>query len=425
VKILFVHQNFPGQFKHLAPALASRGHEVVALSMRASTTPIWRGVRVVPYRPARGTSATVHPWVADLETKVIRGQACLEAALQLKQQGFTPDTIVVHPGWGEGLFLRDVWPNARIGLYCEFFYGVKDADVAFDPEFPSGDPHDQSRVRMKNANNLLHMQVADGGLSPTAWQAGTFPEPFRSRIAIAHDGIDTRHIAPRADVALTLSNASGSVVLDRSDEVITFVSRNLEPYRGYHMFMRALPRLLAERPKARVVIVGGAGVSYGTKPAGGRSWRQVLSDEIRPALRAEDWARVHHVGQIEHGQFIALLQLSTVHVYLTYPFVLSWSLLEAMSAGCAIVASDTAPVREVIAHGATGRLAGFFDRETLVREICDLLDDPPVRQQLGAAARHHVVTHYDLSQVCLPRQVQWVESLTGAQERAGRGRLAA
>jgi glycosyltransferase involved in cell wall biosynthesis len=383
--------------------------------MRASTPLTWRGVRIIRYRPARGTSATVHPWVADLETKVIRGQACLETALQLKRQGFAPDIIVVHPGWGEGLFLKDVWPAARVGLYCEFFYSASGADVEFDPEFPSADPHDASRVRMKNASNLLHMQVADAGLSPTAWQAATFPQPFRSRITVAHDGIDTRHVAPKADVRLTLSNASGSVSLGRSDEVITFVSRNLEPYRGYHVFMRALPQLLSERPKARVVIVGGDSVSYGSKPAGGQSWRQMLADEVRPALKPGHWSRVHHVGQLEYAQFIALLQLSTVHVYLTYPFVLSWSLLEAMSAGCAIVASDTAPVREVIAHGTTGRLAGFFDREGLLREIRDLLEDTDARRQLGVAARRHAVTHYDLSTMCLPRQMQWVESLEQQQ----------
>lgn len=422
MQILFVHQNFPGQFKHLAPALAARGHQVTALSMRAPAAQTWRGVRILPYSIARGTSKSVHPWVADFETKVIRGHACLDAALELKRQGFTPDAIVVHPGWGEGLFLKDVWPTARIGLYCEFFYNACGADVAFDPEFAGPDPHDGSRVRVKNANNLLHMQAADGGLAPTKWQASTFPEPFRSRITIAHDGIDTQLIAPNEGVRLTLGNASESLSLSRSDEVITFVSRNLEPYRGYHVLIRALPELLHERPRARVVIVGGPGSSYGPMPKDGRTWRQTLTEEIRPVVGEANWARVHHVGQLEHSQFIALLQLSTVHVYLTYPFVLSWSLLEAMSAGCAIVGADTAPLREVIQQGETGRLVGFFDLESLVREVSALLDDPQERRRLGGNARQRAVDGFDLHTVCLPRQLAWTESLlpahTGAQPLA-------
>jgi glycosyltransferase involved in cell wall biosynthesis len=224
----------------------------------------------VPYRAERSPSRTIHPWVADFETKVIRGEACLHAALQLKQQGFTPDAIVAHPGWGESLFLRDAWPDAPLGMYCEFFYRAEGADVGFDPEFPSRGAHDESRVRVKNANSLLHMQVADSGLAPTEWQASTFPEPFRWRLTVAHDGIDTRFVAPRADVTLVLKNASGTVSLTRADEVVTFVSRNLEPYRGYHSFMRALPDMLTQRPKARVVIVGGDETSYGAPPTDGR-----------------------------------------------------------------------------------------------------------------------------------------------------------
>lgn len=411
MKILFVHQNFPGQYKHLAPALAREGHDVVALSMRKHPPTMWQGVRVLTYQAQRGSSPATHPWVSDFETKVIRGEACAQAALQLKRDGFEPDAIVVHPGWGEGLFLRDVWPQARIGLYCEFFYRTEGQDVGFDPEFARPEDLVASRLRIKNAANQLQMQEAAAGLAPTHWQASTFPEPFRSRISVAHDGIDTRLVAPRANVVASLRNAAGELQLTRQDEVITFVNRNLEPYRGYHVFMRALPALLAARPDARVVIVGADDVSYGGRPPQGRTWKQVFMDEVRPRIPDADWQRVMYVGTLEYAQFVAMLQLSTVHVYLTYPFVLSWSLLEAMSTGCAIVASDTAPVREAIRDGDTGRLVDFFDVDGLARTVAELAADAEQRKLLGANARAHAVANYDLETVCLPQQVAWAKSL--------------
>ncbi|MEO5672175.1 MAG: glycosyltransferase, partial [Ramlibacter sp.] len=277
--------------------------------------------------------------------------------------------------------------------------------------FARTDGDDSARVLLKNANNLLHMQAADSGLSPTQWQADTFPQPFRSRINVAHDGVDTTIVKPRPDVSLALRSAGGALHLTRADEVITFVNRNLEPYRGFHVFMRALPQLLARRPHARVVIVGDNRASYGANPGDGRTWRQVCTDEVRPSIPDSDWARVHFVGQLDYVTFIALLQLSRVHIYLTYPFVLSWSLLEAMSAGCAIVASDTAPVREAIEHGVTGRLVDFFDTQALASSVCRLLEDEGERVRLGAAARQHAVRHYDLQSICLPRQLAWVRAL--------------
>ena len=205
MKILFVHQNFPGQFKHLAPALAACGrHTVLAMTMQKNAPAEWQGVRLVPYGATRGTTPNVHPWVSDFETKTIRGEAAFRAALALRESGFTPDVIIAHPGWGESLFLKEVWPGARLGIYCEFFYHASGADVGFDPEFPSRDPGEACRLRLKNLNNLLHFEAADAGISPTHWQASTFPQPFRERIEVVHDGIDTEAIAPRGDVSLTL-----------------------------------------------------------------------------------------------------------------------------------------------------------------------------------------------------------------------------
>lgn len=409
MRVLFIHQNFPGQFKHLAPLLAADpGNEVVAFSMMSNAPASYEGVRIIRYGVGRGSTPEIHPWVQDFETKAIRAEAAFRAALALRETGFVPDVIIAHPGWGESLFLKDVWPKAKLGIYCEFFYHSEGADLGFDPEFPSTDPGDACRLRLKNLNNLLHFETADAGISPTEWQASTFPEPFRSHITVVHDGIDTDAIAPNPEVKLTFENGT---VLTPADEVITFVNRNLEPYRGYHVFMRALPELLKRRPKAQILMVGGDDVSYGARPPKGQTWKDMYAREVRPLISDADWKRIHFLGTVPYQHFIPLLQLSTVHVYLTYPFVLSWSLLEAMSAGCAIVASDTEPLREAIEHGVTGRLVPFFDGKALVGEICSLLDDPQARARLSKAARAFAVAKYDLRTVVMPRQLQWVRDL--------------
>ena len=417
MNILFIHQNFPGQFKSLAPALVGRGHDVSALTLRAGETPDWKGVSLKRYQVNRSSTREIHPWVADFETKVIRGEACLQAAAALKANGYEPDVIIAHPGWGESLFLKDLWPQAQLGIYCEFYYRAEGLDLGFDPEFAAANPSvDASRIRLKNLNGLMHLEMADAGLSPTRFQANTFPERFRERIAVIHEGVNTDLLTPRPDIKIDITTKAGRALqLTCADEVVTFVNRELEPYRGYHVFMRALPDLLKRRPKAKILIVGGNGVSYGARPEpsvyGGRPWAQIFADEVMPGVSSADRKRVFFLGKVPYDQFVGLLQLSRVHVYLTYPFALSWSLLEAMSVGCAIVGSDTAPVREVIEHGRTGRLVNFFDQAGLVTEISDLLDHPEERNRLGANARAFAREHFDLARVCLPKQIAWVEGL--------------
>jgi glycosyltransferase involved in cell wall biosynthesis len=411
MKILFIHQNFPGQFKHLAPALVAQGHEVVGFALKNAAPSNWNGVRLITYQLARGNSANPHPWLVDLETKIIRAEAVLRAAVKLQQEGFNPDVIIAHPGWGESLFLKNLWPKAKLAIYCEFFYHAKEFDVGFDPEFPSDCLETASRLQLKNANNLLHFDVADAGISPTHWQASSFPLPFRDKITVVHDGIDTEHIKPNPNVSLTLNN---QLTLTRADEVITFVSRTLEPYRGYHIFMRCLPELLARRPNVRVLIVGNDESPYGARPENGQTWREIFFNEVRSRFAPGDLSRIHFLGRIRYDHFISLLQLSTVHVYLTYPFVLSWSLIESMSAGCTVVASNTQPLHEAIKHNDTGRLVDFFNQADWIEQICDLLEHPEERQRLSQNARAFAVANYDLKTVCLPQQLAWVNQLCSA-----------
>lgn len=404
MKYLFVHQNFPGQFKYLAPTLAKdKNNHVLGFAMNGSSGN--DDLRVINYKPNRSSSSSIHPWVKEFETKVIRGEAAYKAALQLKAEGFYPDAIIAHPGWGESLFLKDVWPKTKLGIYCEYFYKSDGGDVGFDPEFKSDENDVNISIKMKNINNLMHFDIADSGISPTKWQANTFPKDFRNHIDVVHDGINTDIAKPDNSAYITINNI---LRLDKSNEIITFINRNLEPYRGYHIFMRALPALLKAKPHVHVIIVGGDKVSYGRAAPDGQSWKMIFLNEVLSDL---DKSRVHFVGNLSYKNYLQVLQVSTVHVYLTYPFVLSWSLLEAMSIGCGIIGSKTAPVEEVITHEENGLLVDFFDNKTLTNQILMLLDNPDLRKKLGNAARNTIIDQYDLNKICLPKQLNWATSL--------------
>ncbi len=415
MKILLIHQNFPGQYKHLAPALVEQGHQVVALTCKVKEASTWKGVRIIPYEVKGASTKGIHPWLADFETKLLRGTSCYHGAMALKNQGFEPDVICAHHGWGESLFLKDVWPNARLGLYCELYHLATRPFMNFDPEFPSKNPEaDRLRIRMKNLNNRLHQEIMDAGLSPTRFQASTFPAEWQDRITVAHDGVDTDLVVPNPNASLLVHK---DVTLTRDDEVITFINRNLEPYRGYHIFMRALPDILKRRPNAHVVLIGGDEVSYGAKAPNGQSWKQIFIDEVRGRIPTPHWQRVHFLGRVPYEVYLSMLQVSRAHVYLTYPFVLSWSLLEAMSAECAILASGVEPVREVVTEDENGWMVDFFDKQALVDRLCALLDDDATRKRLGANARAFVRENYDLRAKCLPQHLDWVQNLSQLDPR--------
>ena len=403
MRVLFIHQNFPGQFRHVARAMADAGHTVVGLGDAANlkaSQPLHPSVKVLGYRPHGGGQTRTHHYVRDFEGAVRRGQSVVRAAQELRQKGFVPDLVVAHPGWGEALFLRDVFPEARHIYYCEFFYSGYDADVGFDPEF-GATLDDRLKVRVKNASQLISLVAMDSGISPTQWQKSRYPDEFQSRIEVLHEGIDTLAIKPNPTAEFRV----GQQRFRPGDEVVTFVSRNLEPYRGIHVFLRALPALQRLRPNARVVLVGGDAVSYGRRLPEGQSYRDIYCKELEGKV---DWSRVHFVGKLPYLEYLKVLQVSAVHVYLTYPFVLSWSLLEAMAAGCAIVASATPPVEEVITDGMNGRLVDFFDVESVAKTVARMLAATDRNRELRAAARSSVEERYDLRRVCLPAQLRFL-----------------
>lgn len=404
MKFLFIHQNFPGQFKNLAPSLASRGHEVTALSLSSKNRINWNGVTVLPYRLKRSNTKGIHPWVIDFESKVIRGEACFDAAIELKKSGFYPDVIIGHPGWGECLFLKEVWPAAKLKLYFEYFYNTRGFDVGFDPEFEKSDIRDSGRVILKNANTLLHSQPADSILCPTEWQKSSFPEFIQERVEVIHEGIDTKLVNRRKDAVVRL--ASGKI-LTASDKVLTYVNRSLEPYRGIHVFLRSLKIILKSDLDIEVLIVGEEGIGYGSSPTSKMSWKQIFFSELSRDLTKQEIGRINFIGRVPYEEYLDFLSISTVHVYLTYPFVLSWSLLEAMSASCAIVASATPPVREVIHNDHNGKLVGFFDIPALAESVLSLIENMTSNEKLRIEARKTVLEHYDLETRCLPKQVNW------------------
>ena len=398
-----MHQNFPGQFLHLAPALVERGHEVVALTDESNT----RRSTITTYR-YRKPDPRPDPKIARLGTTfgemTNRAHRVARAAVVLRDKhGYVPDVIFGHGGWGETLFLREVWPGARLLLYAELYYAPRGLDVGFDPEFGRADDEKAFSVVARQGHQALMMAQADAALSPTEFQADTFPACFRDKITIVHDGIDTARLVPNPSASVTLPDGP---TLRAGDEVLTFINRNLEPYRGYHSFMRALPAVMRARPRAQVVIIGGDDVSYGARPGEGMTWKDIFLDEVRGQI---DLSRVHFTGKVPYATFVGLMQVTRVHCYLTVPFVLSWSMLEAMSAGALVVGSRTAPVEELIADGENGRLADFFDTEDLAEILIESLARWRELDPLRAAARAHIVENYDLHNICLPRLIAFVE----------------
>ncbi len=336
---------------------------------------------------------------------MIRAEACARAAAQLKAEGYTPDLIYAHPGWGESIFLKDIWPQVPLLTYQEFSYHPSDSDLDYDPEFTNElDWQERARSRLKQANVLLNLEASDWCVAPTHFQKSTFPTAYQSRISVIHDGIHCRLACPNPSAA-TLKLKDGRS-LGREDQLITFVSRTLEPYRGIHSFLRAVPLIQQRCPAAQIVIVGESqGASYGSTCTSHATWLERFLAEIEGRY---DPARLHMVGPIAYKSFLNLMQLSSVHVYLTYPFVLSWSLLEAMACGCAVVGSSTAPVQEVIRHGHNGLLVDFFSPTDLAAAVEELLQQRPLAAQLGAQARQTILEHYSLAH-CLPQQLALLE----------------
>lgn len=403
MRILFVHQNFPGQYVHLLRSYAADpSNEIVFLTRNANAP--FPGIRKIVYRVAREAGDRTHVYVRPMEQAVLHGQAVARMALKLKKEGFEPDIILGHNAWGETLYLKDVYPNTPLIGYFEFYYRDVGLDLGFDPEFPA-DLDLRLRVRTLNAVNLLGLQAVDRGQTATRWQLSTYPERYQGLISAVHEGIDTDVVRPDSNAELELADGRR---LTRSDGVVTYVARNLEPYRGFHTFMRAVPEIQRLRPKSQIVVVGGDEVSYGRRPAAGSTWRQHLLQELGSRI---DASRIHFLGRIPYASYLKVLQISSAHVYLTYPFVLSWSMLEAMAAGCVVIASSTQPVLDILEEGTNGLGFEFFDGKALAERVDAVLGAPDRFNSLRARARTTIQERFDAARVCLPMQKALISSV--------------
>lgn len=411
MNVLFIHPNFPGQFRRLAIALVKEPKVQVYTLGDQSWMPDFDlpGAIRLAYTAPEAECKETHPYVQGFEAGVKRGSQVVNTLLPLKFEGFDPDIIYLHPGWGDGLYLKDLFPNAKlIGLF-EYYYHARGADVGFDPEFPMNFD-DIFRVRTMNALQHFALESCDIHLTPTLWQKSRYPAIFQQQMRCIHEGVNTDWLQPDAQTSFCLPNGKEVKV---GDEVLTYVSRALEPYRGFHVLMRALPGILNNRPRCQVIIVGDDQPHYGPNPKYHDSWKTQYLKELSGQI---DMSRVHFVGSLKFNDYLKILQISRVHVYLTYPFILSWSMLEAMSVGCLVLGSDTPPVREVIKHGLNGILFPFFDSYALVHAATDALAYPRNYDELRNAARITIQQSYDFDRVVYPYHLELLHRLVEPQK---------
>ena len=403
MRLMFLHNNFPAQFGALARYMSQRGHDVTFGTSWQGTPPDW--LRMVRYRPHRTVGKRQHPYLAFVESAVLNGQALARVAWKMKDEGYSPDLVVAHSGWGPGLYVRDIWPDAKYLGYFEWYYRSKGADLGYLDAVTRDDEH---RIRTRNAAILLDLAACNRGIVPTAYQASQFPELFRRKLTVQHDGVDTDYFAPLPGRRLKLPGLD----LSHVEELVTYVARGMEPYRGFPQAMAAFAEVQRRRPRAHVVIVGEDRVAYGRRLPNGDTFRKKMLRELD-----FDPDRLHFTGRLPRDLYREVLRASTVHVYLTIPFVLSWSMIEAMSAGCLLVASDTEPVREVVRDGENGWLVDFFDTGALAERVCEALDRPGAFAHLRDGARRTAVERYAAKKL-VPLRAQLLEAVAdGLKEK--------
>lgn len=406
--VLFVHNNFPAQFGFIANKLREDGHRVASIG--AKTAQKLDGIDLIRWQTRRATTPNILAEAVRPEADLIRGAAAARAALYLREHGFDPALIIGHPGWGETTYMREIFPAARQVAYAEYYYRSAGGDVGFDPEFSPAKPVDPHTLYAKNAGMTLAFAEADAIVAPTPWQQSLLPAAFQPRTRVIHEGVDTAKVRRSAKPSLKLGE---NRVLDGSKPIVTLINRRFEPLRGFHIFVRALPRLLEAVPDAEIVIIGADEPGGYGKPAPGKqTWGNKLFAEVAGKL---DRSRIHFVGRVPHAVMLEALSMSWAHVYYTYPFVLSWSALEAMACECLVIGSDTGPVRDAISNGKDGILLDFFDVGALSDALIDACRNPRKYAAMRKAARKTVIKRFDRATICEPA---WLDLVRPMLERA-------
>ncbi|MGV6839549.1 MAG: glycosyltransferase [Planktomarina sp.] len=405
MKLLFVHQNMPGQYRELVEWIVAQGnHEVAFLTQKKKLE--LPGVRKILYEVRNTPKKDAFTLSKEWERTAGVGLAAARALEKhVKTENWVPDIMIGHVGWGEMTFLKEILPNTPMIGFFEYFYILKGGIKGFDP---NDQPTEWSPYILKGRNvvNYVNIESVDLGHTPMKWQRDTFPKSFHHKMYVCHDGIRTDKLRPNPNVQFKLGRMDKAIT--RNDEIITYMTRSLEPTRGFHMMMRAIPKIQRKRPNVRIIIIGENSNSYGSKSNHEGGYKGEMLDELRGQL---DMSRIHFMGRVPYQTFQQIVQISRCHVYLTMPFVLSWSFLESMSMEATVVAADVGPVREVVDHGRNGFLVDFFDPEALANQVVDVLAHQKSVQGIGAAARKTVECRYDFNKVCLPRHAQEINNL--------------
>lgn len=399
MKFLFSHRNFPAQFRHILIELSKDpSNEIIFLTGTKNNVSI-QGVKKILYKTKREVPQNCHRYLRQFEESIIHGQAAAETAIKLKHQGFIPDVIYAH-SWGNSMFLKDIFPQTPQLNYCEWYYNAEGADIGFDGNIPNEDQ--RALTRTKNAQLLVDLVTCDKGICPSEWQKQQFPKEFHNKIKVIHDGIDTEYFTP--DINAVFKIPSTNIELSGNDEVVTYATRGMEPYRGFPQFMEISEKLLKIRPNLHIVVAGEDRVCYGANLRN-TTYKKLMLEKLDL-----DTDRLHFTGGLPYCEYKKLLQISTVHVYLTYPFVLSWSMLEAMSCGCCIAASATPPVEEVIKNKENGFLVDFYDKEGFVSIINSILDGKEQTENIRLNARQTILDSYNLK-FLLPQQINLLKEI--------------
>ncbi|MEM7617426.1 MAG: glycosyltransferase [Pseudomonadota bacterium] len=337
-----------------------------------------------------------HKYLINITKAVNAGQEVWRVCNKIKNLGFKPDVIYAHPGWGDALFVKDIFPDAPLLNYSEFYYQPFGADMHFDPE-DKVEPDNLARLRLKNVNHLLNLTACDWAISPTIWQKKQTPIEFHNKISVLHEGIDTDHITVK-DIDKVVINKN--LTFHKGQQIITYIARNFEPYRGFPTAMRAFHILQKALPDAHIILIGSDGVSYGKSAKNFKTYKEQMLDELN-----FDMSRLHFVGKLPYQKMLDLLQISNAHIYLTYPFVLSWSMLESMASGCAMICSKTAPVEEVIIDGYNGHFVDFFSPEDVAEKVIKVVNDRDGNKYIRENARKTILDRFALKKL-LPLHLQ-------------------
>lgn len=398
MNILFLHRDFPGQFKYIAPEIAKNPLNLVLFLTAEDKVPSVAGINKLVYK-APSAAKQCHPYAKTFEENVLHGRAAAEIAVAMKQKGIIPDIIFAH-SWGLGMFIKDIFPEVPVLNYFEWFWNAEGAVVGFDGKELSTDK--KAELRASNAQTLIDLCACDGGITPTEWQKLQFPKDFHDKIKVIHDGVDTDFCKPDKEATFFIQDKN--LTLTAQDEIITYATRGMEPYRGFPQVMEAIEKLQKLRPNAHFIVGGEDRVCYGEKLSHG-SYKQMMLKKLD-----FDMSRIHFVGGLTFNDYLKILQISSVHIYSTMPFVLSWSILETMACECCIVASNTEPVLEVIKDNENGLLFDFYNVNELVKKVDFALNNPAKVTEIKKNARKTVLDKYELKD-CMAKQLEYMQSL--------------